>query len=186
MKYKVELYKEIDYTTPIATLDSDDKEVVEKYATENSSVVGLSVRVINNSEHTEDWYADGLIVEYYYNDAETCYSFHSDEARQDFIKMLNILRDPTQVEMLDMHFEPCTLGEAFYLNVYTKDAAEALDEYGRTYDYDTPYYNDHFESVCYTTDTLGAFMWVSQMSSFVNVDECLTTLTEVKEKLNKH
>ena len=170
--------------SPIRIYEGDNKEEAEKIAVQRSTEVGDAFEILIEYEDGSCyWYLNGEITEVETNICGEFFGFKSIEDANEFRDFMTIINNKEHIVLTDLYFNIVnSIDGASYILVKTEKGAKALETMSYVKSVDSPYHNDNYRSIVYTTETIGLFKWVDSINSYINIDVTIENLNNYKTK----
>lgn len=180
----IKIFNYSDINNPILLTEVDDlNKAIELAAEISKSTQGKEDILVELEDGSDYWFDNGKIVEVEANICGEFFSFKSIEDANEFKDFMTIINDKEHIVLTDLYFNIVdSIDGASYILVKTEKGAKALETMSYVRGIDSPYHNDHFRSIVYTTETIGLFKWVDGINSYINIDATIENLNNYKTK----
>lgn len=182
MAFKVFDYS--DFNNPILMCEKTDLNEAMDFAKEASASTNGERNILLELEDGSDyWFDNGKVVEVEASICGEFFSFKSIEDANEFRNFMTIINNKEHIVLTDLYFNVVDdVDGASYILVKTEKGAKALETMSYVRGIDSPYYNDNYRSIVYTTETIGLFKWIDNINSYINIDATIENLNDYKTK----
>ncbi len=173
-----------DFNNPIFLCEKADLSEAMNCAKEiSASTKGKEDILLEHEDGSCYWYSNGEVTEVEVNICGEFFGFKSIEDANEYKDFMTIINNKEHIVLTDLYFNVVDgIDSASYILVKTEKGAKALETMSYVRSVDSPYHNDNYRSIVYTTETIGLFKWIDSINSYINIDATIENLNNYKTK----